>query len=305
MVDASLEIIACPPQRTVEALALALCEVAPDQRRAIAGALLDAGGSNLPGNHGLYIAVRNGRLCGSAWGQQQPGNTAVFWPPRLVADENGQTAHQLAAAVMRELDSAAVGMTQTLLALPEAEIVPVLTAAGFRHLADLLYLTCEADRFPTELSAAGELQFAVYEPTERSRMLDLIERTYEGTLDCAALGGTRSIEDVLDGYQATGVFRPENWLIVRGGGEDAGVLLLADHPAARHWELVYMGLVPAARGRGWGRYITRHAQWLARQADVERIVLAVDATNQPALDMYRSAGFETWHRRTVFVRFFR
>ena len=35
-------------------------------------------------------------------------------------------------------------------------------------------------------------------------------------------------------------------------GRDVGVLLLADHPRARHWELMYMGLVPEARGTGLG-----------------------------------------------------
>jgi len=81
------------------------------------------------------------------------------------------------------------------------------------------------------------------------------------------------------------------------------VLLLADHPSARHWELVYMGLVPEARGRGWGRQITQHAQLMARRAGVDRIVLAVDAANSPALEMYRAAGFEKWDRRHVLVRF--
>ena len=80
-------------------------------------------------------------------------------------------------------------------------------------------------------------------------------------------------------------------------------MLLADHPKARHWELMYMGLVPEVRGRGWGRQITRYAQWLARGAAIERIVVAVDAANSPADAMYRSTGFEMWDRRTVYLRF--
>jgi ribosomal protein S18 acetylase RimI-like enzyme len=66
---------------------------------------------------------------------------------------------------------------------------------------------------------------------------------------------------------------------------------------------MYMGLVPAARGHGWGGQIARYAQWLARCADVNRIVLAVDAANKPAVEMYRRSGFETWERRAVYVRF--
>jgi ribosomal protein S18 acetylase RimI-like enzyme len=66
-----------------------------------------------------------------------------------------------------------------------------------------------------------------------------------------------------------------------------------------------MGLVPSARGCGWGRQIAQHAQYLVQRAQVERIVLAVDAANEPALRMYDRAGFKSWDRRTVYVRFFR
>ena len=148
----------------------------------------------------------------------------------------------------------------------------------------------------------SELDYVPYDGTQRGRLTELIERTYEGTLDCSELDGVREMDHVINGYQATGVFRPENWLFVRNGGQDVGVLLLADHPKGRHWELMYMALVPEVRGRGWGRQITRYAQWLARGANVERIVVAVDAANSPAVAMYRDSGFELWDQRAVYVR---
>jgi ribosomal protein S18 acetylase RimI-like enzyme len=296
MSTASPEILPCPPDRREEALTLVLSEIAPSQRREIAGGWLDS--------DSLFIALCDGQLRGAACGQRQPGNTAVLWPPRLVADESEQTAHQLAVAVTRALDAAAIGMTQALLPWGDAELVPVLRATGFQHLTDLLYLTCESDRF-LATAPASELQFVVYDERERGRLSALIEQTYEATLDCPALNGVRRMGDVIDGYRATGVFRAENWLIARSGERPVGVLLLADHPAARHWELMYMGLVPAARGHGWGQQLTRHAQWLAKLAGVERIVLAVDAANRPALAIYERAGFAVWDRRSVFVRVFR
>ena len=64
-----------------------------------------------------------------------------------------------------------------------------------------------------------------------------------------------------------------------------------------------MGLVPEVRGRGWGRQITRYAQWLGRGARIERILVAVDAANEPAVAAYRSTGFELWERRSVYLRF--
>jgi ribosomal protein S18 acetylase RimI-like enzyme len=314
----SFEIVLCPPELRGDALALVLSEIAPSQRREIASGLLDGTETRNAAAEALYVALRrpsaNSGLAGAVWGQRQPGNTAVLWPPRVLAAADVHVAHQLAKAAMTHLDRDGVRMTQVLLPPGEAALVPVLTAAGFSHLADLNYLSCEAERFPAHAPASDELEFVTCDPVERDRLADLVERTYNGTLDCVGLNGQRRIDDVLDGYRETGVFRAENWLIVQhrpsaGSGvserrNDVGVLLLADHPQARHWELMYMGIVPEARGHGWGSQIARHAQWLARRAGAERIVLAVDAANWPALAMYERSGFVVWDRRRVFVRVF-
>jgi hypothetical protein len=133
-------------------------------------------------------------------------------------------------------------------------------------------------------------------------MARLVERTYQGSLDCPALDGVRRIADVLEGYRAIGIFDPTRWIIARHREQDIGCLLLADHPRDHQWELVYMGVVPEARGHGWGVAIARHAQWLARQAGRKRLVLAVDAANLPAIAVYAAAGFVTWDHRSVYLR---
>lgn len=297
------EIIRCPPARLTEALSLVLIELAPSQRREIAASLVRVDDTAGLANESLYIALRGELLRGAAWGQRQSGNIAVFWPPRLIADEDFSTAFQLAERVVQSLDDSAIEMTQVLVAASDVDILPILTHVDFRHLADLMYLTCESSRFPQQRPQPCDLQFMPYDGVQRTRLMRLIERSYEGTLDCEGLNGMRDVENVVTGYQATGEYRPENWLMVRSGDADVGILLLTDHPQAGHWELMYMGLVPEARGRGWGRQVTQHAQWLAGRAGVQRIVLAVDAVNAPALRMYRGTGFEMWDRRTVYTRF--
>jgi ribosomal protein S18 acetylase RimI-like enzyme len=299
----SLEIYRCPPQARAEALGLVLSELTPSQRRDVAAALLNTEDPADLANEPLYVAMRGDRVFGAAWGQRQSGNIAVFWPPRFVAHPEGETSRRLAEHVMLALDATSVEMTQVLVAPSDEEIVPVLNHVGFRQLAELQYLTCEAGSFPRERPRPADLEFVAYDGTQRARLMRLIDRSYEGTLDCGGLNGVRQLDNVVTGYQETGVYRPENWLFVRSRQEDVGILLLADHPQAHHWELMYMGLVPEVRGRGWGRQIAQHAQWLAGCAGVERIVLAVDSVNVPAVQMYRSAGFEMWDRRRVYVRF--
>ena len=85
-------------------------------------------------------------------------------------------------------------------------------------------------------------------------------------------------------------------------GAILGCLLLTEHPAEKNWELIYFGVVPEARGSGQGLEIVRQAQWLTGQSSAERLVLAVDAANSPAIAVYAAAGFEAWDRRSVFLR---
>lgn len=302
MSQAAPEISRCPAELCVDALTLMLCDLAPSERREIAKSICNSNEADLS-DEPLFVARRNGTLCGAAWGQRQPGNYAIFWSPQLATSEPGQTAARLAEAVISALDALGVDLVQSLLADASDERATVLQHVGFQHSADLLYLNCESARFPLASPAPCELEFTEYTESERNRLERLVERTYENTKDCTALDGVRNIGDVIRGYQATGVFRPQNWLFVRHQGQDVGALLLADHYPVRHWELIYMGLLPPYRGRGWGRRIAQYAQWLARIANVDRILVAVDALNQPAINVYRNTGFQIWDRRAVFLRF--
>ncbi len=75
---------------------------------------------------------------------------------------------------------------------------------------------------------------------------------------CAFVQGLRSIDDVLAGYKAVGVYDPSRWFLVCAidqnppGRRDLGCLLLTEHSAEKNWELIYFGVVPEARGSGLG-----------------------------------------------------
>lgn len=299
-----VEIVPCPAAHSREAIALVLREIAPEQRAIIAGPQ-----SSVEAVDGLWIARRGGELLAAAWVQRQPGNTAIFWPPQVCDADDTHLAVRLGEAVVDSLDAAGLGMAQVLLLNRQAAGAATLESIGFHYLADLLYLhweTADTTAQPKSGPPSSDSHTLTFEPfvaSQHERLIALVENTYAGTQDCAAMNGKRSMEEVIDGYQATGVFRPENWLFVRNGSDDVGVLLLADHPAAKHFELVYMALIPEVRGRGWGLRIARHAQQVAIRAGARRVVLAVDAANRPALAMYRDAGFAAWDQRAVFVRF--
>ena len=100
-------------------------ELTPDQRRDIVGPC--SSGSI----EGLVAVLAAGELIGAAWGQRQPGSTAIFWPPHWTQSVDDDTACRLTCAVTAALDAAGIRMTQMLLADRRASIVPTLESGRF------------------------------------------------------------------------------------------------------------------------------------------------------------------------------
>jgi len=289
----------CDPAAQADALRLLHEGLPEDQQTPLVQALDSVRGEGYtPAFSGLMVATDDAqRLQGAVWTQLTPGRTAVVWPPA--------SANPAAEALMRAtalfLNQQGVVLAQ-ILASPDAPLGPELLAAGeFHRLADLAYLTVEAPYFPAE-QPRSELQFQSHAGEHPARLGALLERTYESSLDCPALNGVRSAADVLEGYAAQGGFAADRWFFVGNDHQDMGLLILTEHSSNQSWELVYMGVVPEARGRGFGWQIVQFALWQARCAGAQRVVLAVDQTNQPALSMYGRAGFIVWDRRTVYAR---
>jgi ribosomal protein S18 acetylase RimI-like enzyme len=296
-----LRIEPAAPDERADALHQVFGHLAHAERTSVVAALLEGAAEQEIAIEGLLAARRDDRLVGAVWVQVQPGASAVVWPPGIQAEEPGETAAALLGAASEFLATQPLRIAQALLPEREGEPAERLKASGFAHLTDLSYLVSMEAAFPLSPPASG-LEFETYSSANHARLVELIPRTYEQTQDCPQLNGVRQIGDVLDGYRATGVFAPERWMLIRQVGEDIGCLLLADHPGAQQWELVYMGIVPEARGQGLGVQIARYAQWLTRLARRARLVLAVDTANEPALAMYTQAGFLAWQHRSVFLR---
>lgn len=252
----------------------------------------------------VLAAYAGERLAGAAFAQMLAGRAAVITPPQTLETAGSNAAaieDKLLTAIERELHAGGMHLAQCLLAFGEAASAAAIRRAGFAHSADLLYLVASSESFPEgPLNLPFELE--PWNPPDQSRLIHILDKTYSGTLDCPQIDGLRATADVLRGYLETGEQRAGLWQIVRQKGHDVGCLLLALHPAGPHCELVYVGVVPEVRGRGWGIELTRHAQWLARETGAERLVLAVDASNEPAVRMYVAAGFAAWDRRQLWIK---
>jgi mycothiol synthase len=291
-----------PPELMRGALELMFSALAGPQRATMLEVTLAAVERGERSLDGLLAARRQNHLAGAVWSELHAGHTAEIWPPRLADDSPPRLADDLLAKALTCLRWQQVTMVQSLLTLDTGADADHLRRAGFEHACDLLYLVSPAGAFPTS-PAAGGLTFEAVDGADLEALVPLIERTYVKTLDCPALNGRRDCHQVVIGYRATCHDDLSHWFIVRHQGETLGCLLLSHDARQANWELIYMGLLPEARGRGWGLEMVRHAQWRVAAQGGERLVLAVDAANQPAITIYAAAGFLAWDRRSVFVKF--
>lgn len=228
-------------------------------------------------------------------------------PPQVEAVLGSGIRDEIAVALLRSLERIlqshgvllAQGLTKDR-AGPESAWYEI---AGYRDAGDLLYLSADLLHLgPQRPPLLGPLHLCPHSPDDHLRWIPIVEQTYLHSLDCPIVDGLRPTSDVLIGYRDIGIPRDDWWFIVQHEGRDVGCLLLADHGAANHAELVYMGVIPEARGRGWGVFLAQEARRLAAAAGAEHLILSVDAENRPALRHYQAAGFRFWEQRTIWIK---
>jgi ribosomal protein S18 acetylase RimI-like enzyme len=112
----------------------------------------------------------------------------------------------------------------------------------------------------------------------------------------------RDMDDVIEGHKSVGIFDPALWGVLLRFGKPVGCLLLAEIPARRALELVYLGLTPEVRGQGLGRVLMQRVLSIASRQLFDVATLAVDASNMPALRLYRRCGYTSVAQRVALVR---
>lgn len=252
-----------------------------------------------------FVARQRARIVGATLAVVFPGRTAVVMlpePGELGIERSAQRGTLLAA--VQALDAREPHYSQALLE-PQARTRPqLLQEAGFQRLGRLAYLLHAVGPRPAE-SRTAHVEWRSYNHELRPLLAETIQATYRDSLDMPELAGVRPMDDVLASHQAAGEFDPALWELAILDGRPAGCLLLAPQFGGRLLELVYLGVVPAFRGRGVGARLVARALEHARRRRVTHVLVAVDVRNSPARRLYERFGFHPLLEREVFVRFAR
>jgi ribosomal protein S18 acetylase RimI-like enzyme len=230
---------------------------------------------------------------------RSPGRTAMILCGRADScptDTLGRLLTELTDAALAD----DLSLVQAIFAAGAGDTQAFLQA-GYRHLAELVYLRRGLSDLP-EVPATA-LKWEWFRAGEEDLLGRVIDETYVDSQDCPGLRGLRRMQDIIAGHKASGIFRPESWWMPTHQGAPVGCALINDvADRADAAEVVYMGVRPAHRRRGFGRAMLRHALLDASQRGMKAMRLAADAANTPAAQLYRKEGFREVVRKDVFIR---
>ncbi len=233
-----------------------------------------------------------------------PGRSAVVFLPQSFANlDDRAIAVRLLQCLIADAPACDLRLMQAMVEPGRSKEEAILTDAGFRFLAELIYMQRGAQELfgAARLPAPEGTTWVTYTRERHALFAETVAATYVDSLDCPGLSGVRTIEDTLATHRATGEFDERRWFVLMQHGVPAGVLLLTHVPARDAMDVVYMGLSPEFRGRGLGRAMIHQAIKTARDASCALITLAVDAANTPSLRLYQKCGFAETTRRRAWI----
>lgn len=253
-----------------------------------------------PGTSGVLHVEKHGRLVAAVMWTVYPGRIAILSAPGIETNADLPVVSTIYRAIVERLRATTTDLIFTSLPDKQSPFVEPLQASGFEYLTELVYLAALSSEFPSE-PPSTPYHFVSPNQLSQFRFTEIVEATYQGTLDCPRLNGMRQTSDVLASYRATSPYSPDLWFAVMRGDRPVGCLILADHTETNQMELVYMGLITSERGRSRGADLVRQAQWLSHCRGRDALLLAVDIGNYPAIKTYRRFGFRQLEERVVYL----
>ena len=282
-------------------------ELAADAARI--GELADAGALNLAG---LLVARpttvgpdRRSKwpgVVGATLVTPGPGGAADLFVPRLAIPAPEGTAATLLAGAATFAAAAGCDRLQAFVDPTRTDDATTLRAAGFERLAELRTLRRSCATPLTESHAASLALLTLSPETERL-FRESNRRSYADSRDAPNARGADADAD-FDAHRDAPGFRPDLCRLALVDDRPAGLALIAvgEEGGGAAWDVCYLGVAPAFRGRGVGRALLLDRLAAARDAGAATATCTVDAANGPARRLYAAAGFVETGSRDLFLR---
>ena len=215
--------------------------------------------------------------------------------------EEVETLATLLGKSLSHLEGKSIALAQTVFD-PNATLqIEAFRKAGFTHLAILNYLERKEYAKIPDVPIV-ECSWESMETNSDGDLGPLLETTYLDSLDCPKIHGMRSIQDVIEGHRSAERYDPALWSICIHDGKQVGVILLNNTQVKSCMELAYLGVIPSTRGQGFGDVLLHRMALQMKALMCDRITLAVDSKNLPALSLYERWEFKMKSQRMTMIR---
>jgi len=220
---------------------------------------------------------------------------ALYAPDEAVV--RGDAVHVAALLERIEVQARAESFSQLTFVIPEWD-EPAWRAyerCGFTLVTEVLQLEVELDAPPPEHPAPDGVTLRTYTASDANAVRELLDAAYT---DWDESYLPLEHEDWLAFMTQHDSFDPACWFLAEIGGELAGVCL-----TWREGWVKDIAVAPAARGRGLGETLLRHAFARLYERGVRSVGLKVDAHNPTgALRLYERVGMRVVKRFRHYVK---
>ncbi|MCE9565666.1 MAG: GNAT family N-acetyltransferase [Planctomycetes bacterium] len=246
---------------------------------------------------GLHVARdSNGGLRGAMLAQPLQGALGIMWPPKAEAVEI-EDALVLAAADW--LRGRGVKVCQVFATPEELTDLAPLVRHGFQRTTELVFMSRDLSPDESLPEPIHPIIFIPESPPFSPEFREALLSTHERSMDCPELNGERTADELLAGFAD---WVPGNeWYLAVDRDVVLGVVLFAAGTEPDVLELSYLGVVPLFRQCGFGTELLDFAIAAATLSKVNKLVVTVDARNEPGLRLYRKRGFVETARHEVFL----
>jgi ribosomal protein S18 acetylase RimI-like enzyme len=252
-------------------------------------------------DHSLFLTYWSAReVLGCLVCEVLPGRAASLWPIQVQTGASRVEVEQSLISRALELIAArGAKFAQTLLPFHDNERPDALLRNGFNRITQIWNMHCDLPHSdaPPEMA----VRLTARDENNSLEFQRMISSTFAGSLDCPEFNNIRTAEEVYAGYLA-GTPDPTRWWLASHQDEPIGVLILGDGASAELRDLSYLGVVPRARKRGFGRQLLAFAFQKTIESGATGMTLLVDGRNQPAINLYHQYGFRQFEVRHLFLR---
>ncbi len=239
--------------------------------------------------------VEGHRRVAAAYFVKLHGSVATLGGMRSMQGYEARASRLLAEFTVK-LEQQRIQQVQALVDVANHQSTQILQCSSYQQVTTVKHLWLDtahyADHHRSPIDhCASMLNWRAACSVSMSTFGDLLEATFQETLDCPALNGLRSGGEVLQSFLGDQTWDGQlPWKILCDGSRPIGCSLRNRHPRNIN-ELVYIGVLATHRGQKLGQKLVQGAVEDCRQAGAGILVTAVDAQNWPARTIYRNLGF--------------